>query len=61
MPGEPKAIFFTDPSILSIAEKYNVTAAQVVISWIVKRGIVAIPKSENVERMTQNITVRCLL
>ncbi|KAH9927395.1 Aldo/keto reductase [Amylocystis lapponica] len=55
--GEPKPVFFTDAGIAAVADKHSATSAQVVISWIVKRGIVAIPKSENVERMKQNITL----
>ena len=58
LPGQAKPIFFTDPDVLSIAERLNASPAQVVISWGVQRGMVVIPKSENVERMKANITVR---
>jgi len=56
-PGQAKPIFFTDPDVLGIAQKHGASPAQVVISWCVKRGIIVIPKSENVERMKANITL----
>lgn len=58
LPGQGKPIFFTDPDVLAIAERLGASPAQVVISWGVQRGIIVIPKSENVERMKANITVR---
>lgn len=58
LPGQAKPIFFTDPDVLGIAERLGASPAQVVISWGVQRGMVVIPKSENVERMKANITVR---
>ncbi|EPQ53933.1 hypothetical protein GLOTRDRAFT_130332 [Gloeophyllum trabeum ATCC 11539] len=54
-------IFFRHETILSVAEKKNATPAQVVVSWGVQRGTVVVPKSENVERMKQNITLVKLL
>ncbi|TFY55276.1 hypothetical protein EVG20_g9379 [Dentipellis fragilis] len=48
---------FADPTITGLAEKYNATIAQVLISWSVQRGVVTIPKSSNAERMRANITL----
>lgn len=58
LPGQANRIFFTDPDVAGIAEKLGASPAQVVISWGVKRGMIVIPKSENVDRMKANITVR---
>lgn len=52
--------FNSDPDFVQVVSKYSATPAQIAISWAVKRGTVAIPKSANVERMKQNITVRTM-
>ncbi|MBQ2176036.1 MAG: aldo/keto reductase [Alphaproteobacteria bacterium] len=41
----------------SIAEKYDKTIAQVVLRWLTQQGIVAIPRSNKVEKLRQNIAV----
>ena len=40
-----------------IGAKYGKTAAQVALRWLTQRGIVAIPKSSNRERMEQNFDI----
>ena len=45
-------------TVLKIAEKDGVTPGQILLSWGVQRGTSVIPKSENQERLKQNITVR---
>lgn len=49
----------TDEAVTGVAKKLGVTEGQVVLSWAVQHGIVVVPKSENPERMKNNITVRC--
>ncbi|KAJ7287279.1 NADP-dependent oxidoreductase domain-containing protein [Mycena rebaudengoi] len=50
--------FFSEQSLISnLAEKYNATAAQIILSWGVLRGTIVVPKSENEARMTANITL----
>jgi glycerol 2-dehydrogenase (NADP+) len=44
--------------ITPIANRLGATPAQVVLSWGVQRGTIVIPKSENPQRMKENITVR---
>ena len=45
-------------TIVKVAERYGVTPGQILRSWGVQRGTSVIPKSENQERLKQNITVR---
>ncbi|KAI0074309.1 Aldo/keto reductase [Panus rudis PR-1116 ss-1] len=45
----------SDPTITSLAQKYNATPAQIVLSWHVARGVVAVPKSSNPEHQKHNL------
>jgi diketogulonate reductase-like aldo/keto reductase len=47
--------FLEDPIVTGLAEKKKMTPAQIVLSWLMQRGIVVIPKSTNLVRMTQNL------
>lgn len=47
-----------EPSILAIAERTKASVGQILISWAVQRGTAVVPKSEKLERIKQNITVR---
>ncbi|KAJ7729521.1 aldo/keto reductase [Mycena maculata] len=49
--------FFTEPLICNLAKEYQTTAAQIVLSWGVRRGTVVVPKSQSKERMEFNITL----
>ncbi len=44
-------------ALASIGSKYSKTAAQVALRWLTSCGIVAIPKSSHIERMTQNFDI----
>lgn len=55
--AEGKNNLFTNELLLSIGKKYNKSVAQVVLRWLVQRGIVAIPKSVRKERMEENINI----
>ncbi|MBO5583229.1 MAG: aldo/keto reductase [Prevotella sp.] len=44
-------------ALASIGYKYGKSAAQVALRWLTQRGIVAIPKSVNKERMAQNLDI----
>ncbi|KAK7062653.1 hypothetical protein VNI00_000141 [Paramarasmius palmivorus] len=46
-----------NPSVNAIAQQHKVDTAQVLISWAVQRGTIAIPKTENERRMVTNITL----
>jgi 2,5-diketo-D-gluconate reductase A len=43
--AEGKNGLFTNPALQSIGEKHGKSVAQVVLRWLIQRGIVAIPKS----------------
>ncbi|XP_028177099.1 aldo-keto reductase AKR2E4-like [Ostrinia furnacalis] len=44
-----------DPTLVRIAQKYGKNTAQIVLRYLVDRGLVPIPKSANKERIAQNI------
>lgn len=48
---------FKNDTLNAIGKKYNKSVAQVILRWLNQRGIVAVPKSSNVERMKQNINI----
>jgi len=45
------------PGLVSIAEKYGKTPAQVVLRWHIELGVVAIPRSANPRRIAENINI----
>lgn len=55
--AEGKNDIFNNELLVSIAKKYNKSVAQIILRWIVQRGIVVIPKSVRKERMEENIQV----
>jgi 2,5-diketo-D-gluconate reductase A len=48
---------FTDPTLSEIGAAHGRSVAQVVLRWLVQRGVVVIPKSVRPERMRENIDV----
>lgn len=55
--GEGKNNMFNNPILLSIAKKYQKTAAQVILRWLMQRNLVALAKSTHIERMKENIEI----
>jgi 2,5-diketo-D-gluconate reductase A len=55
--AEGKNNIFQNEILLSIAAKYNKSVAQVILRWVVQRGIIALAKSTRKERMIENINV----
>ncbi|KAH7908467.1 NADP-dependent oxidoreductase domain-containing protein [Hygrophoropsis aurantiaca] len=49
-----------DPVIGTLATKYGVTPAQIILAWHVSRGCAVTPKSENEGRQLENITLPTL-
>nr|CAD7258537.1 unnamed protein product [Timema shepardi] len=57
--GDPSIIDMplTHPVVLKLAKKYNKTPSQILIRHSIQRGVVVIPKSNNPERLKENIQV----
>lgn len=47
----------TNKDIISLAEKYGKTPAQIVLRWHIDRGFTPIPKSTNNDRIRENINI----
>jgi len=45
----------TNPTIKSIAERYDVTTGQVVLGWAIQNGQLVIPRSSKREHIMQNL------
>lgn len=55
--AEGRNDFFTNKVLLDIGQKYNKSAAQVALRFLIQSDVVVIPKSTHKERMSQNIDV----
>jgi 2,5-diketo-D-gluconate reductase A len=55
--AEGKHDIFKNDVLRSICEQHGKTVAQVIVRWLVQRGIVAIPKSVRKERIAENFAV----
>ena len=55
--AEAKNDFFANPTLNAIGEKYQKSAAQVALRYLLQRDIICIPKSVRKERMQQNLNV----
>ena len=42
-------------TLIAIGEKYNKTAAQIALKFLVQNGVIIIPKTTHIERMRENI------
>ncbi len=55
--AEGKNNLFQNELLASIGRKHTRSIAQVVLRWLVQRGVVAIPKSVRKERMEENFNI----
>jgi 2,5-diketo-D-gluconate reductase A len=55
--AEGRNNIFQNEALVSIAEKYNKSVAQVILRWLTQRGVVAIPKSVRKERNIENFNI----
>jgi 2,5-diketo-D-gluconate reductase A len=55
--AEGRNNIFQNELLLSIAAKHKKSVAQVILRWLLQRGIVVIPKTTRKERMIENISV----
>lgn len=55
--GEGKSGMFTNETLVNIGKKYNKSAAQVILRWLIQRGVIIACKSTHIERMQENFDV----
>ena len=55
--AEGRNNLFTDPTLSEIASAHDKSVAQVVLRWLIQRGVVVVQKSVRAERMRENIDV----
>jgi 2,5-diketo-D-gluconate reductase A len=55
--AEGKNNIFKNELLLQIAAKHKKSVAQVILRWLVQRGVIALAKSTRKERMIENINV----
>ncbi|RII25261.1 MAG: 2,5-diketo-D-gluconic acid reductase [Geobacter sp.] len=55
--AEGKNDLFSNELLTAIGRKHGKSVAQVVLRWLIQRGVVAIPKSVRKERMAENFAI----
>ena len=55
--AEGKNGMFTNELLGAIAHKHSKSIAQVILRWLIQRGVVAIPKTVSRERMVENFNI----
>lgn len=55
--AEGKNNIFQNELLLSIGKKYSKSIAQIILHWLIQRGVIAIPKSVRKERMKENFNI----
>jgi 2,5-diketo-D-gluconate reductase A len=55
--AEGRNDMFQNELLLSVAAKHQKSVAQVILRWLVQRGIIALSKTTHKERMLENISV----
>lgn len=55
--GEGRNGLFENETLVNIGKKYNRSVAQVILRWLIQRGVIIACKSTHIERMEQNFNV----
>lgn len=55
--GEGRNGLFDNVTLVNIGKKYGKTSAQVILRWLIERGVIVVCKSTHIERMEQNFNV----
>jgi len=55
--AEGRNDLFSNPALADIATRHGRSIAQIVLRWLLQRGVVAIPKSIRPERMAENFHI----
>lgn len=55
--AEGRNSLFSNPVLVDIAQRYGKSVGQIVLHWVVQRGVVALAKTTRKERMKENLAV----
>ena len=55
--GEGRNNMFHNDILVNIGKKYNKSAAQVILRWLIQRGVIIACKSTHITRMEENFNV----
>ena len=55
--AEGRNNLFSAPTLTALAAKHSRSVAQIVLRWLLQRGVVAIPKSVRPERIAENLQI----
>ncbi len=55
--GEGRNGLFENETLVNIGKKYDKSSAQVILRWLIQRGVIIACKSTHIERMKQNFNV----
>ena len=55
--GEGRNGLFTNEVLVNIGKKYNKTSAQIMLRWLIQRGVIIACKSTHIDRMKENFNV----
>lgn len=55
--GEGRNGMFDNKTLISIGKKYNKSVAQVILRWLIQRGVIIVCKSTHIDRMIENFNV----
>lgn len=55
--AEGKNNAFKNPALMQIGKKYGKTPAQVMLRWLIERGVIVIPKTTKKARMIENFSI----
>ena len=55
--GEGRNGLFENETLVNIGKKYNKSSAQVILRWLIQRGIIIACKSTHIDRMEENFNV----
>lgn len=55
--GEGRNNMFSNPVLMEIGKKYNKSPAQVILRWLIQRGVIVVCKSTHIKRIEENFDV----
>lgn len=55
--GEGRNNMFANETLVNIGKKYDKSSAQVILRWLIQRGVIIACKSTHIERMEENFNV----